>query len=747
MSTTSDNTSRRLVVAMGDRYMDSFVKLPQSVQRRAQAFFNKFRADPSQPGINYGKLHGRASDFYSGRVSDEYRVIIARPKKSNVYLFLWVDTHNEAYDWARTHKCGINTRTNCIQIYETLDVPPPEIPDMTVLVQQSKSSVEQIVEKVEENKPVVPLPAKEPLFKDYSDEQLLSISVPEDRLAPVRKLLDRDELELIREKLPEDAFEALVLLADGDDINEIIEVYGKSETVDTENVEAVLKTERSRRSFRVIESDADMQAVMDASLEKWRVFLHPAQRRLVEKKQTTPTLVRGAAGTGKTVVAMHRAVYLVRNGFIPSGKKLLFTTFTANLAVDIATALRSLCTPDEMRRIEVVNIDNWINSFLRRSRANVRIVYPSSDEYRNRWNSALTVKDPDLKFSDSFYDEEWRRVVLPQEIRSESEYLKASRKGRCISVSRTLRKMIWPVFEEMRNGLSQSKAMTIEDACFMALRIVEKRSGLTNYAAVVVDETQDMSAEALRLLACLAKPNNAPDAEPNIFLVGDGQQRIYARTASLSACGINVRGARSRRLKITYRTTEEIRRVANQVLLGADFDDMDEGVENRKGDMAVRHGIKPMLYVAESLSDEIEWIAEHVKELLDSGEFKPEDVCVVARTNNDISLYMERLAQNGISGVQISRKLADDSGIAGIRLATMHRVKGLEYKAVFIVGANEGMMPLEQAKSDDVKENSILQLTERSLFYVAASRARDALFISSSGTPGEFMKQLIKFES
>ena len=741
MRAAPNTESKRPLVAMGDRYMDAFMKLPPSIQRKAYTMFSRFVNAPTSAGRNYEKIRDGASDFYySARIDDNYRAIIAHPKEGNVYLFMWADSHEEAYRWARTHVCSVNARTNCIQVYETMDT-SMQLPVKAGIDTAKQPEPEKKIVVAAESTPVPPLPKAEPLFRNFSDEDLLSISVPEDRLEPVRQVKSREELDFLREKLPPDAYESLVWLADGEDIVTVREAYASVETVDANDIESVLKTERSRRSFRVIESDADMQAIMDASLEKWRVFLHPIQKRLVEKKALTPTLVRGAAGTGKTVVAMHRAVELVRRGDIPNGKKLLFTTFTRNLAVDIETSLRTLCTPDEMRKIEVVNIDAWVAGFLRKNRVNIRIVYPSSDEYEKRWDAALTMVDPAEKLPVSFYDEEWRRVVLPQEIRSEDEYLKASRKGRGVSISRKQRKAIWPVFEAMRNELSQAKAMTIEDACFMALRMQEAKAGLNNYAAVIVDETQDMGTESLKLLACLAR--NSTDEEPRIFLVGDGQQRIYARTASLSACGINVRGRRSERLKLTYRTTEEIRKVANRVLFGESFDDMDEGNESLKGNVSFRHGQNPVLHVAGSLQEEVDWVAGHIKELLDSSEFKPQDICVVSRTNKDIRMYAESLANKGIKGVQISRNLADDSGISGIRLATMHRVKGLEYKAVFIVGADEGRMPLVAGDTDDVKEKKTHELTERSLFYVAASRARDALFISSSGKPGQFLNQVL----
>ena len=190
--------------------------------------------------------------------------------------------------------------------------------------------------------------------------------MPQECLPLVRSVTDRKELEAKRANLPAESFESLVWLADGESLEEVKSAYGEPEA--TEDPAQALKSAASQRSFKVIETDEEMMSVVNASLERWRVFLHPAQKRLVERESTGPMLVRGAAGTGKTVVAMHRAVNLIRRPDWHPGQKLLFTTYTKNLAIDISDQLDFLCTPDEKRRIEVVNLDAWLSSFLKQNR-------------------------------------------------------------------------------------------------------------------------------------------------------------------------------------------------------------------------------------------------------------------------------------------------------------------------------------------------------------------------------------------
>lgn len=710
--------NKKPTLAMSDMFFNAFAKLPSPIRKKVQAFLMKFRLQATSTGINYEKIHDAATpDYRSARIDDNYRAIISHPKQGNVYLLLWVDTHEEAYRWARTHVCNINPATGSLQVYESMQ---------TFAVAPQAAPLKETAN---------------PVFELISDEDLASIGLPEECLSAVRKVRSREELESLRSHLPLEVFESLVWLADGETIEDVRQAYG--ETKQTDDFEEALKNTRSQRTFRVIESDEEMQKMVDASLECWRVFLHPLQRKLVESTTDKPMIVRGAAGTGKTVVAMHRAVHLVKQPHFNPNHKVLFTTYTKNLAIDIDAQLDLLCTADEKSRIEVVNLDAWVANFLKRNKVEKTITYPGRPDYDRCWSAALTSMDLKLGLPETFYDEEWRRIILPNEIMTEQEYLRAPRRGRGTPLSRKQRKAIWPVFDDMRTQMSNERIMTIEDACFMATHILKTQAGITQYHAVIVDETQDFGNEALTLLAQLARPFGDEKNDPNIFMVGDGQQRIYARQGSLSSCGINVRGRRSARLKLTYRTTEEIRRVANAVLQGVSFDDMDESSETLQGGLSNRHGERPETYVADCFKAECDWIEQRIKDVKESFNIGLNDICIVTRTKNSVAEYQNEFSRRGYAVVALSRKSHDDASISGLRFATMHRVKGLEFKVVFIVNASAGQMPLEISDTEDAQEQHINELTERSLFYVAASRAKDALFVSCNGEPGSFIKAII----
>lgn len=716
-----NNDQQTSAIAFSDMFFTSYWALPPAVRSEVSDLLRRIRILLSDDELLYEQIPAGdgVSSYLSVKVKSTYRAVISQPEGSRVYLLLWVGKEEEALTWAKTHICSLNPVTGSLQVYEVLPSEPKEKP------KKEKTAA----------------PKQPALFAPYSDEDLLSLGVPQTVLSAVRTLTNRDELEAIRKNLPLEAFESLVWLADGESLSSVREAYGKLEQ--TADAKKALENPRSRRTFRVVEDDEAMQRIVDMSLERWRVFLHPLQQSIVDRKATGPTLVRGSAGTGKTVVAMHRAAKLVKADDWKTGEKLLFTTYTKNLAIDIEAQLKSLCKPDEMRRIEVTNLDAWVASFLKRSGVTRRITYPGKRDYQECWKAALCEADSLIELPESFYDEEWKRVVLAQEITSEADYLKAPRKGRGTPLTRSQRKAIWPVFDEMRSALADRSLMTIEDACFTAARLIGQQASRTHYRAVVVDETQDFGNEALRLLAILATPDclEGENAEPNLFMVGDGQQRIYDRTGSLSSCGINVRGRRSTRLRLTYRTTDEIRKAANAVLEGIAFADMDDGAENRAGDLANRHGSAPMTFVAKNLAAECQWIHERISEIKASLNLSESDICVVARTNDLVGQYEKSLSALGHETKTLSRKEHDDPAQSGLRFATMHRVKGLEYRVIFIAGASEGVIP-QKVKSADPEERKISEKTERSLFYVAASRAKDALFVSCHGNEGAFLKLL-----
>lgn len=721
-------------VAVVDSFLQAFASIPRSQQRAVMSFVSKFRENPRSPGINYEVIrNARDKNFRSVRMGRDYRGIVLSPEKGDVYILLWVGKHDDAYDWATRHRCQIHPSTGSLQLFEVDHEIEQRPAEQAAADKEAQSRGDDEPSRQSTGTET----ATAPLF-DLQVETLLSLGVPQEKIALVQALRSEEELESIEPKLPIEAFEALYLLAAGSPLDEILEEYApkEQEPIDTEDFSEALERPVTQRRFYVPEDEQELSRMLNAPLERWRVFLHPSQRRLVERDWNGPVRVLGGAGTGKTVVAMHRARWLVTNLEWKDGERLLFTTFTSNLALDIEENLRKICTPEQMKRIEVIHLDAWVSQFVRRNNYGSRIVYPSdgSSPFDQCWQIAMALVPAELGLPDSFYKEEFERVILPQQILSRQEYFRADRRGRGVALNRRQRAHIWPVFEEMREQLTRKGYVTAEDAVHYAVGLIQEGEDSRQYKAIIVDETQDFSDQSLHLLRALV-----PEQTNDMFLVGDAHQRIYQRTTSLKQCGINIIG-RGRKLKINYRTTELIRRFATAMLEGIEFDDLDGGVDSTRDYRSLVLGEAPVIKNFETQREEVQWIAEKIHQLVDAG-IALQDICIVCRINRSCYSYKHSLEEAGFPTRMLSRKQVDNRAEDGIRVATMHRVKGLEFRAIFMADISAGMVPLEMAleSSQDIVEKRLTELNERALFHVAATRAVRYLFISSFGKPSEYL--------
>jgi Superfamily I DNA and RNA helicases len=386
-----------------------------------------------------------------------------------------------------------------------------------------------------------------------------------------------------------------------------------------------------------------------------------------------------------------------------------------------------------MRRIDVINLDRWVSDFLKRNSYSYDIDY--GRRTTPMWDKALNMKPADLNLPDTFYREEWERVIQPQGIISIAEYMKASRLGRGVRLNRKIREAIWPVFEEYRILLNEHGLKEADDAMRDARLLLETKGSVLPYRAIIVDEAQDMGVQAFKLIRQMI-----PDATKNdIFIVGDAHQRIYRHKVVLSRCDINIRG-RGRKLRINYRTTDETRKWAVKLLEGISFDDLDGGTDDHKGYKSLLKGISPEIRCFESFKDEIEFVIRYLQRSENEGNALTE-VCLVARNNDLLKQYEGAIGERGIGTYLVRRSEAEDRRAPGLRLATMHRVKGLEFDRVIIAGVNDGIIPYEGTGSDTsdpvVKRES--DIRERALLYVSATRAKREVIVTSFGKPSKFL--------
>jgi len=695
-------------------FLDAFSQLPKHIQSKTSAFIQKFKQTPARSGLNYESIQNAADpNFRSLRVDQNYRAIVRKPDSGDAYLLLWVDKHDEAYAWAQRRICKVNTESGALQIVD--------------LEAASALATELGAHKSAQVKG---------RFDDVRDRHLARLGVPEEMFGAVRAVVTDEDVDKLLPGLPEEAADSLLMLASGYSVEDILNLQDPREerTIDPKDIDRALETADSQRRFHVVTDDDELLEMLAAPLEKWRFFLHPSQKRLVHRDWNGPARVLGGAGTGKTVVAMHRAKWLAEKRFTGVNDRIFFTTFTRNLAVDIEANLRKICSPETMRRIKVENLDSWVASFLRAEGAPIRMVY--DEELDELWQQAFTVG---LEYPETFYKDEWKQVIQPQNIQSLQDYFKASRVGRGTRLNRMQRDAVWPVFEEFRALMRQKGLKDSEDAMYDVCSLLKNRGEAERpYCSIIVDEAQDLGPADFALIRALAPDS---DRGNNLFIVGDPHQRIYGRQVTLSHCGIEVRG-RSRKLRINYRTTEETRKWAASLLSGLKMDDLDGGSDNLTDYRSLMHGNEPWIQGFNSFQAEAEFIHRQLRQLEQAG-VSLSSICIVVRNNALVKSYASQLNSLGIETRNISLTQADNPALPGARVATMHRVKGLQFEYVFLAGLTQDAVPPQNAMAaaaDKAARNAILK-AERCLLHVSATRAKKGIFVTYHGQPSDLLNE------
>jgi len=433
-------------VAISSEFFSSVLKLPKTQQEKAVKFMELFRQDPTSAGINYETIQAaRDKNLRSVRIDQAYRAIVLAPERGDVYILLWADKHDEAYEWACNKVLKINPENGVLQVLES-----------------------QYIDEAQQLQQATGHKTKPGLFDAIRDRYLVRLGVPEDLVPLVRQIEIPVDVDDLKTKLPDEAYEALAMLADGVSLEEALSVYDVSlhdepAQIDTNDFASALDNPDSKRRFLLASDDEALQAMLDAPLEKWRVFLHPLQRKLVFRDWNGPVRVLGGAGTGKTVVVMHRAKWLAEQALTDRETRILLTTYTKNLAIDIEQNLKHICAPDVLRKIEVINLDAWVKRFM--DKQGYPINFAFNERQKNQiWDNALVLKPDDPDLPDSFFHEEWEKVIQPQNVNSLEDYFKARRLGRGVQLNRALRKAVWPVFENYRLGLNDAGLKETEDA-------------------------------------------------------------------------------------------------------------------------------------------------------------------------------------------------------------------------------------------------------------------------------------------
>ncbi|MQA00933.1 MAG: AAA family ATPase [Dehalococcoidia bacterium] len=692
---------------IADTFTESLGRLTGDEQKAVKTTAFDLQVNPADPGIQLHRL-GKQRDrsFWSARVSRDLRIIVHRTDTS--LLLCYVDHHNAAYAWAERRVLERHPKTGAAQLVEirettrTIEV-PQYVPAATP--QAPASTVET--------------PPKPLLFDGLSDDELLGYGVPLEWLGDVRAATE-DSLFDLTEHLPGEAAEALLELATGGQPRRPVQA--------AEDADPFAHPDAQRR-FRLVANSEELQRALEYPWEKWTVFLHPAQSELVERRYNGPARVAGSAGTGKTVVALHRAAHLAR---VHPQARVLLTTFSDTLAQALQRKLPLLVDneSDLGQRITVQAIDRVGEQVYEIAFGAPSIAEPAA--VRTLLREASAAGEPH-RFSERFLEAEWHDVVDSWQLTTWEAYRDVARLGRKTRLGEQQRAILWRIFEPLRQALDERGLSTLPAVFARATEHVMTMAERP-FDFAVVDEAQDISVPQLRFLAALAGGH-----EDGLFFAGDLGQRIFQTPFSWLSLGVDVRG-RSSTLRINYRTSHEIRQQAD-LLLGHEIADVDGNVEVRRGTVSAFNGPEPVIAVLDSVEEETQAIAEWLKARAAEG-VAPHEIGVFVRSDEELSRAREAVQAAGLSAVELDGTTDGQSG--SVAIGIMHLAKGLEFRSVVVAACDDEVIPL-QSRIESVGDEADLEEvynTERQLLYVACTRARDHLLVTGVEPASEFLADL-----
>ena len=686
---------------IADTFTSSLGKLTDNEQKQVKTSAFDMQMNPANPGLQFHKLNkARDPNFWSVRVNRDIRIVVHRSE--NRLLLCYVNHHDDAYKWGERRKLETHPKTGAAQLVEV------------------RETVKEIVVPSYVEAPEQPVP-QEPALNACTAEELLEFGVPEDWIPDLLAANEDQILELV-DHLPAEAAEAVIELAAGG--NPTVPEKPKPDEDPFDHPDTF-------RRFRVVE-DADMLALaLDYPWEKWTVFLHPSQKAIVEKKFNGPARVSGSAGTGKTIVALHRAVFLARQD---NEARILLTTFSDPLARNLEEKLRILCGPmPRLReRIEVASLNSVALRLAKSAKGVLPVV--GEDAMHATLTGVLEGTDLSELGSPQFVLKEWLEVVDAWQLKSWDAYRNFKRLGRKTRLAEPKRERLWAIFEKFTERLAADGVQTFA-SLLDALGAMHAERIRGPYDYIVIDEAQDITPMQLRFAGSVASKG-----QDNLFFAGDLGQRIFQTPFSWASFGVNIRG-RARSLKINYRTSHQIRRQADR-LLDPKIVDVDGNEEDRSGTISVFNGTKPIIAICDSMESENQQVSNWLQDLLAYGT-RPREIGIFVRSDNEIQRAEEIAKSAGLKSHVLDDKTAPVTG--SVTISTMHLAKGLEFRYVAVVACDDEVIP-SQSRIEEITDQADLEEvynTERHLLYVACTRARDALIVSGVDPESEFLGDLV----
>jgi superfamily I DNA/RNA helicase len=707
-----------------------------SLKSKAWDFVRKLSTDADLTGLDLKQPQGALDKrVRTARVDLNYRAVLFDMSTGgqSFYLLAAIKPHDDAYALAVSLELRVNPVNGIAEILRHQDV-------------------REVVRRQTQHRAQASRDDGSTRLLPYTVAELTGIGLIDEIALRAVELTDDDGLQELCLAVPEWQGDALLQLAYGSTLDEVRRLYGPADdtTVALDDLGKAFEHPAAQMQFVVVTEDNDdeLRAMLEGDFHAWRTFLHPDQRAVAYREKWNGAFrLSGGAGTGKTVVAIHRAAFLSRQG----RPRVLLTTFTKTLAAQLEAGLAQLAGPGRISHVSsaaepgtvrVSGVDSIARAIVAKADGHVPKVITDQEADR-RWEEAardlpdLTPAEANL-LTVSFLGAEYRNVVLAQEITDRQGYLKASRKGRGVRLNWLQRTRVWAVLDLFTRRLEIDGATTFTALVARAARILtdpEARSRIDTFDHVIVDEGQDLHATHWLMLRRLVS------AAPNdLFICEDSHQRIYGERLTLSHYGIDVRG-RSRKLTLNYRTTRQNLRFALQVLDGGQIVDLEGDNEDRTGYRSLLSGPEPTLRGVADTAAEHRLVAETIAGWLAEPaptQLVPDSIGVLVRTNRSRDDLARALRQTGLE----IETLAGDSEAThrGVRIATMHRAKGMEFARVVVAGVSDDVLPSQWLLDSTAEEDrGDVEQRERLLLYVACTRARDQLLVTWCGVPSRYL--------
>lgn len=676
-------------ISFYDSFQPSLKKLTATEQLAAMNTVMELSNTIDSPGLNVHRVGDASTKCWSARVNQDIRLIFFRVER--IIVPAYVDHHDDAYTWAEGRALDVHPDTNAAQI---------------VIVGERREEIIKRVVIHEEHDPGAAKP-----FTHLTDEELLAYGTPKSWLEPIKDATLDGFLEEIGDALPDEAREFLLAVA-----------TGETPPPPPQRSRNPFTHPDAKRRFYLVESDDDLQRALKLDWEEWMLYLHPSQREAVDRDFAGPARVTGGPGTGKSVVAVHRAARLAREG----GGKVLLTSFSKTLANQLRLQLDQLMADDPAKEcVTVVHLHHLAIELLNEARSAKIRVADGQAIGKAAKEAAEGVRNPSI--TPGFLEAEWNMVVDPYGVTSWEDYAVVDRAARGTSLNRAQRELAWKGLHAMQSSLEDAELSTWSKVCWDTVELLDE-NGHRPFRHVIADEVQDLGPAELRLLRALAAP-----ARNDVFLASDANQRIFKPYTPVARAGLEVRG-RSLTLRVNYRMTEQIRRLAERIIAAKAYTD-----EPTTRSISMLAGAEPEILLAPGVKAETERVADWLKKLVANG-YRPGQIAIFGRKRDIIQNRIHAAVK--AAGLEAFNLESDEAPPANrVAIGTMHRSKGLQFRAIAVMGVEDGNVPLSSVRSrqpDEAAQRAFVEM-ERNLLYVACSRARERLLITGVGKASEFV--------